>query len=360
MKTSFEALEEEHRELLTSLLDAPAGLIDERELAATVRRHHSGGLRRPPGELVDRLTDHFLRITPLGIGWVHPSWRDLVIGELQENAATRQRFLSASGIYGVLLALSREGGVAGERSLPLLLEDGDWDTLGDRLAELLRELEDQDVVRLFAALDEALRAKADPEVHAELQSLAICVLTTTRRGWEKQHRSLPVFLLEAWYALNTWPTEPAEPPSVDLTWAELRPSLSVLLNGLNARDLQRIDEWLALAQLLARREPETLARLGFYAHDQQLVGHASIEVSAVTDPDLRPAVQSVLRRIRELSPAYAHDADDALYWLERPRRDDRWWVPHDLAAPPSTEPVVHEQTGFTRQDVQRVLSDLWR
>ncbi|HJS93683.1 MAG TPA: ATP-binding protein, partial [Solirubrobacteraceae bacterium] len=79
MRNSFRALEDEHRELLIALLDAPAGLIDERELAATVRRHHSGGLRRPPGELIDRLTDHFLRVTPLGIGWVHPSWRDLVI-----------------------------------------------------------------------------------------------------------------------------------------------------------------------------------------------------------------------------------------------------------------------------------------
>ena len=47
MRTSFRALESEHRELLISLLDAPAGLIDERELAAVVRRHHAGGLSRP-------------------------------------------------------------------------------------------------------------------------------------------------------------------------------------------------------------------------------------------------------------------------------------------------------------------------
>ena len=60
MRTLFRALEPEHRELLTSLLDAPAGLIDERELAAVVRRHHAGGLSRPVGELIDRLTDHFL------------------------------------------------------------------------------------------------------------------------------------------------------------------------------------------------------------------------------------------------------------------------------------------------------------
>jgi hypothetical protein len=66
MRISFRALGPEHRQLLISLLDAPAGLIDERELAATVRRHHDGGLSRPPGELIDRLTDHFLRVTRLG------------------------------------------------------------------------------------------------------------------------------------------------------------------------------------------------------------------------------------------------------------------------------------------------------
>jgi hypothetical protein len=64
MRNSFRALEDEHRELLISLLDAPAGLIDERGLAATVRRYHAGGLRRPSGELIDRLSDHFLRVTP--------------------------------------------------------------------------------------------------------------------------------------------------------------------------------------------------------------------------------------------------------------------------------------------------------
>ena len=133
MRTSFRALESEHRELLISLLDAPAGLIDERELAAVVRRHHAGGLSRPVCELIDRLTDHFLRVTPLGIGWVHPSWRDLVIDELREDPDARRRFLSVSAIDGVTLAVSAAGGSTGERTLPLLLDDADWDALGDRL-----------------------------------------------------------------------------------------------------------------------------------------------------------------------------------------------------------------------------------
>jgi hypothetical protein len=63
MSASFDALGEEHRALLVALLDAPAGVVSERELAGALRRHHPG-LSQPPAELIDRLTDHFLKVTP--------------------------------------------------------------------------------------------------------------------------------------------------------------------------------------------------------------------------------------------------------------------------------------------------------
>ena len=62
MATSFATLGHEHRDLLVALLDTPPGPVAERELVAAVRRHHDGSLSRPPAELVDRLTDHFLRV----------------------------------------------------------------------------------------------------------------------------------------------------------------------------------------------------------------------------------------------------------------------------------------------------------
>ena len=62
MATSFDTLAPEHRDLLVALLDTPPGPVAERELVAAIRRHHEGLLSRPPAELVDRLTDHFLRV----------------------------------------------------------------------------------------------------------------------------------------------------------------------------------------------------------------------------------------------------------------------------------------------------------
>jgi hypothetical protein len=37
--------------------------VSERELVAALRRPHPG-LSQQPAELIDRLTDHFLKVTP--------------------------------------------------------------------------------------------------------------------------------------------------------------------------------------------------------------------------------------------------------------------------------------------------------
>ncbi|HET6868859.1 MAG TPA: hypothetical protein VFH80_23305 [Solirubrobacteraceae bacterium] len=359
MRTSFRALEDEHRELLIALLDAPAGLIDERELAATVRRHRTGGLRRPPGELIDRLTDHFLRVTPLGIGWVHPSWRDLVIDELAEDAEARRRFLSACGIYGVMLALSRKGGVSGGRSLPLMICDGDWDALGDRMAQLVPELEDQDLGRLLLALGDALSDWLDPAQRPEMEGLTSYVLGASSRSWHKRVRPVPVFLLDAWYAANALLPSPAEPPPIRVTWSELEPSRAQLVGGLTARDLQGLDDWLTLAQILAAYDPDALERLGFYGPGPQLLlAHLAVELGEITDPDVAGLAASLLRRIRELSPRHHGLARTTLMKLQSQPADERWWVPQDIDAPPSREPVSRGRIGFTRDDVSRVLADL--
>jgi hypothetical protein len=64
MASSYAALGPEHRELLLAMLDSPPGPVAERDLAAALRRHAGGGLPRAPADLVDRLTDHFVRVLP--------------------------------------------------------------------------------------------------------------------------------------------------------------------------------------------------------------------------------------------------------------------------------------------------------
>jgi hypothetical protein len=83
-----------------------------------------------------------------------------------------------------------------------------------------------------------------------------------------------------------------------------------------------------------------------------------VELGGVDDPDLKAQAESLLRRIRELSPRYEQLARTTLTWLRERPPDERWWVPHDIDAPPTTERVADEQLGFTREDVERVLADL--
>jgi hypothetical protein len=358
MRTSFRTLANEQRELLIALLDAPAGLIDERELAAAVRRHHAGGLSRAPGELIDRLSDHFLRTTPLGIGWVHPSWRDLVINELREDTGARRRFLGACGVDGTMLALSQEGGIAGERSLPLLVTDADWDLLGDRLRQLVRELEDQDLARMLLALRGALTAGIEQSQKREARGLAEYLLSATTRCWDEHRQPLPVFLVEAWYALNDCASRPADPPRLGPTWAELYPG-SPPVQGLERSELARADEWLALVQTLARYDPKALGALGFFERAQELLEYLIDAIERTADADKRPLAESVLARIQELAPDHTNIAHLVTTAIQQKRASEqRWWVPEDIPAPPSTEPVATGPVEFTREDVDRVLSDL--
>ena len=360
MRTSFRALGSEHRELLISLVDAPAGLIDERELAAVTRRHHAGGLSRPVNELIDRLTDHFLRVTPLGIGWVHPSWRDLVIDELREDPQARQRFLSVCGVDGATLALSSAGGAAGERTLPLLIADADWDALGDRLHQLRLELEDRELARVLLALGGALGGVGDPRQALELDSLAVNVLDATRCAWDEQHRPVPAFLLEAWYELRAGVRKPVDHPQLAPTWVELHPG-GLLLEHPDHVELARTEEWLALAEVLRRYDPRALERFGFFSTDQDLLRRLIVALTrTLADEDLRPLTQGVLARIERLVPGLRGDARTAreIGRMVEGLGRGRWWVPEDIAAPPTTEPAAAGASRFHPEDVDRVLRDL--
>ena len=356
MRTSFRALEAEHRELLISLLDAPAGLIDERELAAVVRRHHAGGLSRPVGELIDRLTDHFLRVTPLGIGWVHPSWRDLVIDELRDDPDARRRFLSASAVDGVTLAVSRAGGVAGERTLPLMLADADWDALGDRLHELRHELEDRELARVLLALGVALDSVVDKQQARELDSLAVNVLGATRSEWDQQHARAGVPARDV-VRVERARRPPGRPPQLATTWAELHPG-ELLLERPDRAELARTEEWLALAEMLGRYYPVALEEFDFYGRDREMLERLIVTLTrALTDEDLRPLAENVLARIERVpAPGLASDVHSARAISRIGRR--RWWVPEDIPAPPSTERATSSPGEFNREDVYRVLSDL--
>jgi hypothetical protein len=226
------------------------------------------------------------------------------------------------------------------------------------VAELVRELDDHDLGRLLLALGDALNGALGPSRRAELQCFAQYVLGAISRGWHKKPRPLPVFLLEAWYSASARFPEPLESPPIRVTWHELHPSPSLLFGDLGASELHALDDWLTLAQVVAAHDPNRLRDVGFYDHDEHLLAHLAVELSGIDDPDLTGLAEDLLRRIRELSPTSRDLARSTLTRLKTKPAQERWWVPEDIDAPPSTEPVARSQIGFTRADVERVLGDL--
>ncbi len=134
MRVSFRKLPIPHRWLLYALLEADrvAGLAkSRRSLVERYRELCPKGDQHPYERVLDELTQAFVRkfsaIYGQTIDWIHPSCRDLAIEELSECEQDRARFLQNCSETGLVLASSVGGGLKGERDLPLLLTNNDWE-----------------------------------------------------------------------------------------------------------------------------------------------------------------------------------------------------------------------------------------
>lgn len=365
MAASYRALAAEHRQLLHALVDTPPGPVSLRELTLALRRHAPQGLAQPVERIVDRLADHFLRTTGGdGVAWVHPSWRDLVIDELARDRPARRAFLRGCGIHGIALALSTAGGSGGERSLPLLREDADWDALGDRIAAVLPVLEPPEVALLLETLAEALHVAEAAE--AELAPLASGTLGQLEHLWEAAAAAPPsVGLLAAWLTLAARLPEPPPVPERALAraWIELLPGAEVELGTAGA--IAALDDWLALVELLATRAPELLDRFGFPAGQVDALRTAMVATSEA-EPELdareRALLVRVLEQIARLVPDLAYHARFAVSVLAPPdavpRHDPE---PRYRELSPELEQLLAQPLASERNEhriVARVLRDL--
>jgi hypothetical protein len=352
MATSLAALPPEYRGLLVALLDAPPGPVAERHLVGAARRHLDAGLRHRPADLVDRLTDHFVRLVPpQRVTWVHPSWRDLVIDDLAGDPAARRRFLERCSLDGLLLALSVGGGATGARRFPLLVADADWDTATGRLAELIPALEDTQLARLLASLDAAVQAPTDPRVRSEVQVLSQRCLAATRKQLDARRQAIPTTLLDNWYTLADRLGGGFHAPRITASWIELLPTESTSTS--TVADLVRIEEWLRLARVLAEHDRDALARVGFPARTRDLLEQLAHDASTVAREQRQAGRGEVLTRIARLLARIGLCREILLQSAPQPAV--AWWSgPEDDPALPFDPRLLAEDWRL----VARVLRDL--
>ena len=191
---------------------------------------------------------------------MHPSWRDLVIEALAADAGRAARFLERCSVDGLLLALSTGGGAAGERSLPLLVEDADWDALADRMHDVLRHGLDEDVVRLLDVLETALAAPLGERAEAEVVALAEHALDMAGRRLDELAPPAPIDLLVGWLELGSAVGQAVVHPAVVAAWIELVPTAGTDLDDPEER--RGNEAWARLARSLRVHSYETFERLG--------------------------------------------------------------------------------------------------
>jgi hypothetical protein len=291
------------------------------------------------------------------VEWVHPSWRDLVIAHLAEDAAARAHFLSGCSPHGVLLALSLGGGGRGNRELPLLLGDRDWDAMTDRIYELAPELDARELSALLDSIGSAVALR--DERSGEAKALARTVLVRIAKLWERAEAPIPLQALEAWLALarrvRPGSRGPA-PPNLERTWAELLPASAPDLDDLQA--VERFADWLTLAHLLLVYRPEDLERFRFNDQAWVIDNFLSLEGARWrVDPGARDHVLRALRQIELLAPAL--EGMSPYFWSQLHGAVLEFRELGGETAPrPRAEPLAGERPGWRLFDVARVLEDL--
>jgi hypothetical protein len=247
------------------------------------------------------------------VAWVHPTWRDLVIERLAGDAALRARFLARCGPHGVALALSTQGGAAGERQLPLIAGDEDWDAIADRIYVLAPELEPRETVTVLAAIDRLLEPVSD-DASAAGEAGALARLAVERFGklWESSHAVIALPCIDAWLSVAARLRPRPRPAFLDVTWANLLPTH--LPDPDDLPEVQRFTDWEALCEMVGDFSPSLLRDLGYGASQRDLmhafrarlhvrslvteeVGASSVDDAFIQEARARRISDNVVRRV---------------------------------------------------------------
>jgi len=285
------------------------------------------------------------------VEWVHPSWRDLVIGCLTADSQARRHFLCRSGAHGLVLALSTGGGESGERLLPLVGSDQDWDVLTDRLFAVVTELELSDLIAVLAALSEAIGELGGTTAVKEACATARTVLARTGGAWDCARKPIPPDALYAWIALARRLGPRPPPPDLSATWVELLPACAPEVG--DRVGVERFAEWLALCELLWDYDESLRDRLAFGTEQvhMMVVFLTRIEQAHLADGPTKAIAEPVPRALDSIAKLAPELGGFARHIRNRLRRETAIATSIELAP----EPVYYRGETF---DVRRVMRDL--
>ncbi len=219
------------------------------------------------------------------ITWMHPSYRDLVIDELQNDPKLRLEFLQTTGISGIKLALSDTGGSQGARYLPLLVDNAAWDALRDRCIYYIdRSNFYLQINPLFEILaSSGARAKATKSF-VNISSLIKDICAHVIKQWSDE--ILDVRQVEAFIKVSIFTNPLTCLPDLLPTWEEKTKQLKAKIEKEEEfLDDWVIPEWVSYLSLVSKFEPRLLIQLNFPDNYRQLLDQLITRISYETEWD---------------------------------------------------------------------------
>jgi hypothetical protein len=313
MKKSYSKLEPRHKWLLAALLDCerkPDGV----QLEASYRRFFNP--QKPIEEEVQLLEEAFLQKTvdaeKMVIDWIHPSYRDLVIQELQTDEDMALQFLEKCSISGIKLATSVAGGASGEKRLPLMSSKKNWETLRRRLKSLIADSGDEIVSwQVLGMLRNAVKsATASSEEYSQLCSILAECCGVIKDTLDKLGKSIYPFVLgviyESTMLLNPPPPMPVLYPSLNDVEGRFNYEITRAKEG-HFLESDPVADWASVLPIVAKCDQRLLIKSGFPEKHQlqveelcSLIGGELREHRSYSDND---DLGSDIGRLRELAAA---------------------------------------------------------
>jgi hypothetical protein len=304
MRVTFEKLLPAYKWFLVSLLELPdeanSNLI--RTLGNVTQLHtlydtYCPDIHHEPfGTIMEHLTEAFVKVRESQWGakivdWIHPSYRDLVIDELIQNAELRKSFLRRASLEGVKLALSDTGGRQGTRRLPFIRSAESWDILRERCLSLIKaDAGDREVLEITA--NAASQAESSEAISRWGQLLAL-VCKAVREKWDTESHLINAADLSAFAKAQKY-AEPGQMlPNLEPTWESLETHFRESLRVAAASDVQldydAFDNLMLFGRAVAQCDTTFLGGVGFpEKYEAEITSIIlSAQSDASDDPDTR-------------------------------------------------------------------------
>jgi len=255
MRRAFAGLPATHRSLLVDMLECKSYCTPD-SLLEVYRSRHGAITVSAFREAVDDLIGTFIKVKySTSLDWIHPSYRDIVIDAVSEDAGLQMEFLRTATLQGLSLAFSTEGGANGSRRMPFMQCPDSWPLAGDLLATAIRGPGLPQVVDIVRNV--FLETRDNVKTVGQADRLIATVLDALN---ESLRGSRPLRTQDIEALRRLFSVDGVDPPDFELTGL-LCSRLSEIQQELRADpefDSGLVQEVFALVNWIQRFEPATL------------------------------------------------------------------------------------------------------